>query len=122
MYVDCYISAVSECFVHLQRGKTPIVVGGTAFYLRMFIYGKASGGKATPESVERGKTLLATAQQACAASLGVPLDELPEEDLWNASVDVLLGLGDPESAARCAPMHCVVHLCVLSLVGPAVYR
>ena len=26
--------------VALQRGKTPVLVGGTGFYLRWFIYGK----------------------------------------------------------------------------------
>lgn len=85
----------------MQRGKTPILVGGTGFYLRMYIYGKA-GGKATPGAAAKGEALIQEAKAACAASHGLPMDEMEAEDLWNASVDVLLGLGDPESAARCA--------------------
>lgn len=33
-----------------QRGKTPIVVGGTGFYLRWFILGKPATPGATPAS------------------------------------------------------------------------
>ncbi len=40
----------------LQRGKTPVVVGGTGFYLRWYIYGKPN----TPVSNEQ----LAAAAQA----------------------------------------------------------
>jgi tRNA dimethylallyltransferase len=32
----------------LQRGKTPIVVGGTGFYLRWFIHGKPSTPASSP--------------------------------------------------------------------------
>lgn len=42
--------------VALQRGKTPVLVGGTGFYLRWFIYGKPD----TPVSNEE----LATAARA----------------------------------------------------------
>lgn len=34
----------------LQRGRTPIVVGGTGFYLRWFIHGKPATPSATPAS------------------------------------------------------------------------
>lgn len=36
--------------VFVQRGHTPIVVGGTGFYLRWFIYGKPTTPVSTPES------------------------------------------------------------------------
>ena len=35
--------------VMLQRGKVPIVVGGTGFYLRWFIHGKPRTPASTPE-------------------------------------------------------------------------
>lgn len=34
-----------------QRGKVPIVVGGTGFYLRWFTHGKAQGPKTTPQAI-----------------------------------------------------------------------
>ena len=33
-----------------QRGRTPIVVGGTGFYLRWFIFGKPATPISTPQS------------------------------------------------------------------------
>ena len=41
-----------------QRGRVPIVVGGTGFYLRWFTNGKAQGPRATPEAVEAVKEAL----------------------------------------------------------------
>lgn len=38
------------CCPTAQRGKTPIVVGGTGFYLRWFILGKPATPGATPAS------------------------------------------------------------------------
>ena len=43
----CIITA-PKCVV-LQRGKVPIVVGGTGFYLRWFIHGKPQTPASTPE-------------------------------------------------------------------------
>ena len=48
--------------VPLQRGRVPIVVGGTGFYLRWFTHGKAQGPRATPEAVEAVKLAL---QKVC---------------------------------------------------------
>jgi len=39
----------------MQRGRTPVVVGGTGFYLRILQEGKPQGGKATPEVVQAVK-------------------------------------------------------------------
>jgi hypothetical protein len=106
----CSVNNAKRC---VQRGKTPILVGGTGFYLRMYIYGKA-GGKATPEAAARGEALIQEAKVACAASHDLAVGEVEEEELWNASVDVLLGLGDPDSAARYGSGHTCVHAYILS--------
>jgi hypothetical protein len=42
----------------LQRGKVPIVVGGTGFYLRWFMQGKAQGPRTTPEAAAAVKAAL----------------------------------------------------------------
>ena len=49
-----------------QRGKVPIVVGGTGFYLRWFVHGKPQTPTSTPESAQRVADMLA---KVC----GVPL-------------------------------------------------
>lgn len=35
---------------HVQRGRVPIVVGGTGFYLRWLVGGKAAGPRTTPHA------------------------------------------------------------------------
>jgi hypothetical protein len=45
-----------------QRGKVPIVVGGTGFYLRWFMYGKPQTQQSTPELRARVEQLV---QQVC---------------------------------------------------------
>jgi len=41
--------------VPLQRGRTPIVVGGTGFYLRFLQEGKPAGNKTTPDAAQAVK-------------------------------------------------------------------
>lgn len=45
----------------LSRGATPIVIGGTGFYLRTFMCGKPHGGKAPPGVERRVRTLITAA-------------------------------------------------------------
>jgi tRNA dimethylallyltransferase len=56
------------CHIHLQRGKTPIVVGGTGFYLRWFIYGKAATPPSNPEAAAKARALVEQAWDAAAAA------------------------------------------------------
>ena len=39
---------VTAALADMQRGKTPIIAGGTGFYLRWFIYGKPRTPRSTP--------------------------------------------------------------------------
>ena len=41
-----------------QRGKTPLVVGGTGFYLKWFLNGKADTPRSTPEGEAAANNLL----------------------------------------------------------------
>lgn len=42
----------------LQRGRCPIVVGGTGFYLRWLLRGKPATGKVSPETEARVKAAM----------------------------------------------------------------
>jgi tRNA dimethylallyltransferase len=42
----------------LQRGRVPIVVGGTGFYLRWLVYGKATSPPSRPEVAEEAEQLI----------------------------------------------------------------
>ena len=83
----------------MQRGRVPIVVGGTGFYLRWFTHGKAQGPKATPEAVQAVREALDKVWKERAAAAGV--DELGAEDKWEAGVSLLAAWGDEEAAKRC---------------------
>lgn len=65
---DAAHAAVAEV---LSRGRTPLVIGGTGFYLRTFMSGKPGGGKATPEMEQRVCDLLRTALTKCTVDLGL---------------------------------------------------
>jgi hypothetical protein len=55
----------------LSRARTPLVIGGTGFYLRTFMTGKPGGGKASPEIERRVCDLLRAALAQCAIDLGL---------------------------------------------------
>ncbi|CAD7699048.1 unnamed protein product [Ostreobium quekettii] len=42
----------------LQRGKTPIVAGGTGFYLKFYVHGKSSNPASDPDALARAKESL----------------------------------------------------------------
>jgi len=81
----------------LSRGKTPIVVGGTGFYLRWFILGKPSTPPATPKSEEAAHAALNNAYRALERDLGRDLDD---QERWNAGIGLVEKLGDVDSAER----------------------
>ena len=73
-----------------DRGKTPIVVGGTGFYLRWLV----SGRPKTPESTKCSE------EQMRAALQEVWNDEMDETQRWDAGVALVRRLGDDETADR----------------------
>ncbi|KAI7839677.1 hypothetical protein COHA_006486 [Chlorella ohadii] len=85
----------------LRRGRTPIVVGGTGFYLRWFIHGKPATPGATPasEAAARERLEQAYAAAAAAAAGKAPADLAPEER-WAAGCALIESLGDAVSAER----------------------
>lgn len=46
---DFYEEAMSACRDILNRGRTPIIVGGTGFYLHALLYGPPSGPQGDPQ-------------------------------------------------------------------------
>ncbi|CAK0779903.1 hypothetical protein CVIRNUC_004884 [Coccomyxa viridis] len=83
----------------LQRGKVPIVVGGTGFYLRWFVHGRPQTPASSPESAQRVQELLTQAwEKEAAAEHGA----LTSEQKWEAGRQLVTSLGDPGSAERLA--------------------
>lgn len=80
-----------------QRGKVPILVGGSGLYLRWFMFGKPSTPAATPETISQTETALTAALTAAEAAAGRPLTK-PET--WQAAVQLVASMGDPVSAKR----------------------
>lgn len=74
----------------LQRGKTPIVVGGTGFYLRWLVSGRPNTPVSTKESEARAREALE----------GVWADGMDEVARWDAGVALVRRLGDEETADR----------------------
>lgn len=88
----------------LSRGKTPIVVGGTGFYLRWYILGKPSTPPASKDSEAAAEAALAKAWadalQEKNQKKNSSSESLTEEEKWNAGVNLIKNLGDIESADR----------------------
>jgi hypothetical protein len=98
------------------------VVGGTGFYLRMFMFGKTGGGQATASEASEALELIHHRKAKRAAEAGVPVEELDPAAAWQAGLQVLLDLQDPEGAERCgllqntvASQHIAPSLCRLGL-------
>ncbi|CAN4096962.1 unnamed protein product [Withania somnifera] len=72
----------------LDRGRVPIVAGGTGLYLRWFIYGKPDVPKASPE---------------IAAEVSSELANLKNDEDWDAAVQLLVKAGD--SSAQSLPAN-----------------
>lgn len=84
----------------LQRGRTPIVVGGTGFYLRWFIYGKPTTPVSNETTSAAAQSLLDQTWKVATADRGN--DELSPEEKWSIGVELVKSLGDPDSAIRLA--------------------
>ncbi|XP_020231384.1 tRNA dimethylallyltransferase 9 isoform X1 [Cajanus cajan] len=66
----------------LDKGRVPIVVGGTGLYLRWFIYGKPDVPKASPEITSEAHHELA---------------ELQRKEDWDTAVQLVVKAGDPKA-------------------------
>ncbi|KAM7277892.1 hypothetical protein ACFE04_005026 [Oxalis oulophora] len=66
----------------IDRGRVPIVTGGTGLYLRWYIYGKPDVPKATAE---------------IAAEVNSELAKLERDDDWDAAVQLVVNAGDPKA-------------------------
>jgi hypothetical protein len=96
---DFHDSAHAAAAEIVARGRTPIVVGGTGFYVRMFMMGKAGGGKPSPEVEARAAALVKEARRMeVAVASGASEDE--EGRRWETGVNILRELGDSEGAYR----------------------
>lgn len=85
----------------LERGKTPIVVGGTGFYLKWLIDGRPSTPASTKESEKTVQERLAACFEEKAHAIGVAsVDMLTQDDRWLAGVNLVRMLGDEETADR----------------------
>jgi tRNA dimethylallyltransferase len=93
----------------LSRGKLPILVGGTGFYLRMFIFGKPKGGSPSRTEEQEVMRLIDVSKAARAIREGVPVEQLSDQAAWEAGVQVLFDLGDTQSGERCTStlLNCV---------------
>lgn len=74
----------------IRRGKTPIVVGGTGFYLRWLVSGRPNTPVSTKESEAWAREALE----------GVWEDGMDEGARWDAGVALVRRLGDGETADR----------------------
>ena len=81
----------------LSRGRTPIVVGGTGFYLRWFTQGKPSTPASTKESEAAADARISEAYSAAEEEVG---RKLTPEERWSAGIKLIADLGDTDSADR----------------------
>ncbi|PRW59253.1 tRNA dimethylallyltransferase 9 [Chlorella sorokiniana] len=97
---DFFTLARSAAEDILRRGRTPIVVGGTGFYLRWFIHGKPATPGATPASEAAAHERLEQAYAEAAAAAGKAAADLAPEERWAAGCALIDALGDAASAER----------------------
>ncbi|KAK9812443.1 hypothetical protein WJX73_000141 [Symbiochloris irregularis] len=81
----------------LERGKVPIVAGGTGFYLRWFVHNRPQTPAPNPESAAIVESILNRAWQAAAEGKGA---ELTEEERWEAAAQAVATAGDPQAADK----------------------
>ncbi|XP_023636458.1 tRNA dimethylallyltransferase 9 isoform X2 [Capsella rubella] len=68
----------------LNRGRVPIVTGGTGLYLRWFIYGKPDVPRPSPEVIAEVNDMI--------------VDFQTEYD-WDAAVEMVVNAGDPKACS-----------------------
>ena len=98
-FTDAARGAISDI---LARGHTPIVAGGTGFYLHCLLFGKPRGGRASADLRAEAAARLEAARAVAAAVAGLAPEELSEQAAWEAGCSVLGELGDEEGMRRCS--------------------
>ena len=89
-------AAAVDCVAQISgRGRTPIVVGGTSFYLRWLLHGSPGTPRGDAASRRRAEEAVA---RGVAESLAAGREEDTEEGRWRAAAEVLRRAGDAESA------------------------
>ncbi len=80
-----------------QRGRVPIVVGGTGFYLRWFVHGPPRTPRSEPEAQARAQAGLEEAWAGAERLAGGPLTP---EQRWEVAMGVVAHAGDPAAAEK----------------------
>ncbi|CAL8468281.1 g7821 [Coccomyxa elongata] len=94
---DFYARARTATADILQRGKVPIVTGGTGFYLRWFIHGKPRTPVSTAQTAKEVEDFLKQAWEDEADRIG---RALTAEEQWEVGRVQVAALGDPFTAER----------------------
>ncbi len=81
----------------LARGRIPLVVGGTGFYLRWYIRGKP---KTPPSTAETEAAAQARIEEAWGEAERAAGRELSSGERWEAAAALVEALGDAVSAER----------------------
>lgn len=81
----------------LQRGKTPVVVGGTGFYLRWFVHGRPNTPAPDPQTAAQAQTILDQAWQKAQEVKG---GLLTAEERWEAGAQAIAAAGDCTAADK----------------------
>ena len=81
----------------VRRGKTPIVVGGTGFYLKWLVSGRPSTPASTKESEREVQKRLEESFENKAKAVG---HVLTASERWEVGVELVRSLGDDETADR----------------------
>jgi len=86
---DFHAQARRKTLEILARGKTPIVVGGTGFWLRWYVQGRPTTPRSEKRSREEARRMIEEAR-----------DCGDEERQWERAAALLTDAGDPETAER----------------------
>ncbi|DBA85626.1 TPA: hypothetical protein ACH3X1_005203 [Trebouxia sp. C0004] len=81
----------------LQRGRVPIVVGGTGLYLRWLVHGRPRTPKSEPVMAARAQEALDQVWAEAEQSKGF---KLTDTEKWEAGTALIAKSGDPAAAER----------------------
>lgn len=81
----------------LQRGRVPIVVGGTGLYLRWLVHGRPQTPKSEPMMAARAQEALHQVWAEAEQSKG---SQLTDKEQWEAGTALIAKSGDPAAAQR----------------------
>ncbi|DBA89023.1 TPA: hypothetical protein ACH3X2_000238 [Trebouxia sp. C0005] len=81
----------------LQRGRVPIVVGGTGLYLRWLVHGRPQTPKSEPIMAARAQEALHQVWTEAEQSKGSKLTDMEK---WETGTALIANLGDPAAAER----------------------